>query len=63
MYPQNITVRLKVSVHDICKFGSHCSHCKHGLHDYYGALDEYLPPLSPEMTMIVIDHDPNIYIE
>jgi len=24
-------------------------------------IDEY--PLSPAMTMIVIDHDPNIYIE
>ena len=26
VYPQNITVRLKFSVHDICKLWSHCSH-------------------------------------
>ena len=38
VYPQNITVRLKFSVHYICKLWSHCSHYKQDLHDYCGAL-------------------------
>jgi len=59
MYPQNITVRLKFSVQDICPLWSHCSHCKHDLHDCC----EYPAPFSPQMTMIVIDYDTNIYIE
>jgi len=59
MYLQNITVRLKFSVQDICPLWSHCSHCKHDLHD----CREYPAPFSPEMMMIVIDHDTNIYIE
>ena len=59
MYPQNITFRLKFSVQNICKLWSHCSHCKHDLHD----CREYPAPFSPEMTMIVIDHDTNIYID
>ena len=59
MYPQNIIVRLKFSVQDVCKLWSHCSHCKHDLHDCH----EYSTPFSPEMTMIIIDHKTNIYIE
>ena len=43
----------------ICKLWSHCSHCKHGLY----VCREYHAPFSPEMTVIVIDHDTNIYIE
>jgi len=58
MYPQSITVRLKFSVQDICKLWSHCSHCKHDLYDSC----EYPAPFSPEMMMIVIDHDTNVYI-
>ena len=54
------SVRLKFSVHDICKLWSHYSHCKHDLHDYIVELfDEYPAPFSPEMTMIVIDYDTN----
>jgi len=59
MYTQNITVRLKFSVQDICKLWSQCSHCKLNLHD----CREYSAPFSPEMMMIVIDLDTTIYIE
>ena len=52
-------LRLKFSVQDICKLWSHCSHCKHDLHECH----EYSTSFSPEMTMIIIDHDTNIYIE
>ena len=38
MHPQNVTVRQKFSVHNVCKLWSHCSHCNHILHDYRGAL-------------------------
>ena len=54
--------RLKFSVHDICKLWSHCSHYKHDLHDYCGALWWVLRPLFPWGDK-VIDHDTNIYIE
>ena len=62
MYPQNITVRLKFSVHDICKLWSHYSHYKHDLHDYREALWWVLHPLFPWGDK-VIDHDTSIYIE
>ena len=42
MYPQNITVRLKFSVQDICPLWSHSSHCKNDLYDCVNTL----PPLS-----------------
>ena len=54
MYPQNITVRLKFSVHDICKLWSHCSHYKHDLHDYRELFDEYSAPFSPEVIRSLI---------
>ena len=60
MYPLNITLWLKFSVHDICKFWSHCSHSKHDLHDYHGLFDEC--PSSHEM-MVTIDRDNHIYIQ
>jgi len=59
MYPQNITVRLKFSVRDICKSWSHSSYCKHNLHELF---DECHTLSSPEM-MIIIDHNTNIYVE
>ena len=36
-FPQNVTVRLKFSVH--------CCHCKHNLQDYCGAVYEWAPLL------------------
>ena len=56
MYPQNITVRLKFSVHDnICKLWSHCSHYKHDLHMTIVELfDEYSAPFSPEVIRSLI---------
>ena len=46
----------------ICKLWSHCSHYKHDLHDYCGALWWVPRPLFPWGDK-VIDHDTNIYIE
>ena len=57
-----LAVRLKFSVHDICKLWSHCSHYKHDLHDYRGVLWWVLRPLFTWGDK-VIDHDTNIYIE
>ena len=57
MYPQNITVRLKFSVHD-----TNCGAIAVIASTTYMTVVNTLPP-SPEMTMIVIDHDTNIYIE
>ena len=37
MYLQNIAVRLKFSVHVLCKFWSYWSPCNHDLHGYRGA--------------------------
>ena len=53
MYPQNITVRLKFSVHDnICKLWSHY---KHDLHMTIVELfDEYSAPFSPEVIRSLI---------
>ena len=44
----------------IHKLWSHCSHCKHDLHNY--RVDEWPTPSSREMITIA-DHDNNIYIE
>ena len=46
----------------ICKLWSHCSYCKHNLHNYCGALWWMPYPLLPEMT-IIIYHNMDIYIE
>ena len=62
MYPQNITVWLKFSVQDIYIYIANCGAIAVIASTTYMTVVNTLPP-SPEMTMIVIDHDTNIYIE
>ena len=53
MYPQNIAVRLKVSVHDNANCGTIAVIASMTIVELF---DEYPTPFSSEMT-IVIDHD------
>jgi len=66
MYPQNVTVRLKFSVHDNTYI-----YANHGAIVVIASMtymtivelfDECPAPSSPEM-MIIIDDDTNMYIE
>ena len=56
MYPQNITVRLKFSVHDNANCGTIAVIASMTIVELF---DEYPAPFSSEMMMIVIDHDTN----
>jgi len=66
MYPQNITVLLKFSVHDTYVYAN-CGAIEVIASTTYMTImelfDEYPAPFSPEMTMVVTDYDTNIYIE
>ena len=53
---------MALAVTQVIGMNSHCSHCKHDLHDCMELFDEYPAPFSPEMAMIVIDHNTNVYI-
>jgi len=56
MYPQNIAVRLKFSVHDNANCGTIAVIANMTIVELF---DEYPAPFSSEMMMIVIDHDTN----
>jgi len=53
MYPQNIIVRLKLSVRENANCGT-IQWLQSLQHDYGGALDEYPAPFSSEMMMMVL---------
>ena len=56
MYPQNIAVRLKFSVHDNANCETIAVIASMTIMELLD-FDEYSTPFSSEMMMIVIDHD------